>query len=96
MVTIKVYECLNKPATKKPQFCLHSPWDWWGGGNWSKKWEQKMFYTKRYQILCKKRISILTAFKKPSLASKCVFYRTEHKANGRPRKWNFQVLRMQR
>ena len=86
MVTIKVYECLNKPATGTGE----------GGGNWSKKWEQKMFYTKRYQILCKKRISILTAFKKPSLASKCVFYRTEHKANGRPRKWNFQVLRMQR
>ena len=32
MVTIKVYECLNKPATKKPQFCLHSPWDWWREG----------------------------------------------------------------
>ena len=55
-----------------------------------------MFYTKRYQILCKKRISMLTAFKKSSLASKCVFYRTEHKANGRPRKWDFEVLRMQR
>ena len=36
MVTIKVYECLNKTATEKPQFCLHSPWDW-GGGELVKK-----------------------------------------------------------
>ena len=31
-----------------------------------------------------------------SLASKCVFYRPEHKANWGPLKWNFEVLGMQR
>ena len=31
-----------------------------------------------------------------SLASKCVFNRPEHKANGAPLKWNFEVLGMQR
>ena len=31
-----------------------------------------------------------------SLASKCVFYRLELKANGGPLKWNFEVLGMQR
>ena len=67
-----------------------------GGGELVKKMGTKNVLYKRYQILCKKRISILTAFKKSSLASKCVFYRTEHKANGRPRKWDFEVLRMQR
>ena len=30
----------------------------------------------------------------PSLAS--LFYRPENKANGRPLKWNFEVLEMQR
>ena len=32
----------------------------------------------------------------PSLTSKCVFYRPEHKANGRSLIWNFEVLGMQR
>ena len=45
-------------------------------------WEQNMFYTKRQQILCRYKISMLTGFKVLSLASKCTFYRTEHKANG--------------
>ena len=38
---------------------------------------------------------MLTGFR-ISLASKCVFYRPEHKANGGPLKWNFEVLEMQR
>ena len=42
MVTIKVYECLNKTATEKPQFCLHSPWDW-GGGTGQKNRNKKCF-----------------------------------------------------
>ena len=31
-----------------------------------------------------------------SLASKYVFYRPEHRTNGGPLKWNFEVLGMQR
>ena len=31
-----------------------------------------------------------------SLASKCVFYRSEHKANDGPLKWNFEFLGVQR
>ena len=31
-----------------------------------------------------------------SLTSKCVFCRPEHKANGAPLKWNFEVLEKQR
>ena len=31
-----------------------------------------------------------------SLASKCVFYRLEHKSNGGSLKWNFEGLGMQR
>ena len=31
-----------------------------------------------------------------SLASKSVFYRPEHKANGGSPKWNFEVIGMQR
>ena len=42
MVTIKVYECLNKTANEKPQFCLHSPWDW-GGGTGQKNRNKKCF-----------------------------------------------------
>ena len=38
---------------------------------------------------------MLTGFKVSSLTSTCVFYRPEHKANGGPLKWNFEVLRMQ-
>ena len=43
-----------------------------------------------------KRISMLTGFKVSSFASKSVFYRPEHKANGGPLKWNFEVLGMKR
>ena len=39
---------------------------------------------------------MLTGFKVSSLASKCVFYRPEHKANGGLVKWNYEVLGMQR
>ena len=38
----------------------------------------------------------MLGFKVSSLASKCVFYRPEHKAKGEPLKWNFEVLGMQR
>ena len=38
---------------------------------------------------------MLTGFK-VSLASKCVFYRPEHKANGGPLKWDFEILETQR
>ena len=31
-----------------------------------------------------------------SLASKCVSYRLDHKSEGGPLKWNFEVLGMQR
>ena len=39
---------------------------------------------------------MLTGFKVSSLASKCVFYRLEHKSNRRPLKWNFEFLGMHR
>ena len=35
---------------------------------------------------------MLTGFKVSSLASKYVFYRSEHKANAGPLKWSFEVL----
>ena len=41
-----------------------------------------MLYTKRWQITCRKRISMLTSLKVSSLACKCVFYRPEHNAKG--------------
>ena len=37
---------------------------------------------------------MLTGFKVPSLASKCVFYSPEHKANRGPLKWKLEVLGM--
>ena len=39
---------------------------------------------------------MLTGFKVSSLTCKLVFYRSEHKPNGGPLKWNFEVLGMQR
>ena len=39
---------------------------------------------------------MLIGFKVSSLANKYVFYRPEHMANGRPLKWNFKVLGIQR
>ena len=38
---------------------------------------------------------MLTGFK-VSLAIKCVLFIPEHKANGEPLKWSFEVLGMQR
>ena len=45
---------------------------------------QNMLYTKYWQILCRKSISMLTGLKLSSLAYKCVFYRPEHNAKGDP------------
>ena len=39
---------------------------------------------------------MLTGFKVSLSASKCVFYRPEHKVNKEPLKWSFEVLEMQR
>ena len=55
-----------------------------------------MFYTKTCKFYVGKRISMLTGFKVSSLASKCVFYRPKHKANGGLVKWRYEVLGMQR
>ena len=52
-------------------------------------YKQNIFYTKSYQILFRKRISMLTGFKL-LLASKCIVYRPEHKTNGGSLKWNFE------
>ena len=41
-----------------------------------------MLYTKSQQILCGKRVSMLTDLKVSSLACKYVFYRPDHNANG--------------
>ena len=40
-------------------------------------WEQSMLYTKSYQVLLRKRVSMLTSLKVSSFACKCVFYRPE-------------------
>ena len=52
-------------------------------------WEQNMLYTKSFQILCRKKMSILTGLKVSSLPCKCVFYRPEHNANGEPHEIEF-------
>ena len=39
---------------------------------------------------------MLTEFKLSLLASKCVFYRPEHKADQGSLKWDFEILGMQR
>ena len=41
-------------------------------------WEQNILYIKSLQVLCRKRISMLTGLKVSFLACKCVFYRPEH------------------
>ena len=41
---------------------------------------ENKIYSKSYQILCRKRISMLTGLKMLSLICKCVFYRPEHNA----------------
>ena len=56
--------------------------------------EQNISHTKSLQILCRKRI---TGLKGSYLACKCVFYRPEHNAKGRPhgtefwRSWNAKL-----
>ena len=40
------------------------------------------FYTKSYQVLHRKRISMLTGLKVSSLACKFVFYRSKHNSKG--------------
>ena len=41
-------------------------------------------------MLCKKKISMLTGLKMLSLVCKCVFYRPEHNAKGRPMELNLK------
>ena len=43
-----------------------------------------MLYTKCQQILCRKRISMLTGVKVLSLVCKCVFYKPKHNGKGEP------------
>ena len=57
------------------------------GANWYQI--QKKTYTKSFQILCRKKISMLTGLKVSPLAHKCVFYRPDHNTNGGPMKMNF-------
>ena len=52
------------------------------GGKVASNWEKVMLYTKRKQILCRKRISTLTGLKVSSLAFTDVFYRSEHVKRG--------------
>ena len=52
-------------------------------------WEQNMLYTKSQQILRRKKISMLTGFKVPSLICKCVFYRPEHNSKSGPHEIDF-------
>ena len=62
------------------------------GPNWYPIGNKTCFIWKFSIFYLGKNMSVLTGFKVSSLASKCVFYRPEHKANGGPLKWNFQVL----
>ena len=59
-------------------------------------WGQNMLYTKSYQVLCRKGMSILTGLRVSSLAFKCVFYRTEHSAKGGLKEVNSEVLEMKK
>ena len=59
-------------------------------------WGQNMLYTKSYQVLCRKGMSMLTGLRVSSLAFKCVFYRTEHSAKGRLKEMNFEGLEMKK
>ena len=64
------------------------------GANWYQI--QKKTYTKSFQILCRKKISMLTGLKVSPLACKCVFYRPDHNTNGGPHEnelwsWNAKM-----
>ena len=47
-------------------------------------WELNILYIKRSQLLCRKKISLLTGLQVPSLTCKYIFYRPEHYAKGEP------------
>ena len=41
-------------------------------------WEKTYYVPKKFRILCRKRVSMLTGLKVSSLTCKSVFYRPEH------------------
>ena len=53
-------------------------------------------YTRRWQVLHRKSISLLTSLKVSSLAFKCVFYRPENNAKQKPMELNFKSQEMQK
>ena len=54
-----------------------------------------MLYTKSWQVLNRKRMSMLTALKMSFLTGTCVFYRAEVNAKGgSPIELNFQGLEL--
>ena len=53
------------------------------GPNWYQI-GNKTLYTKILQILCRKRIFMLTGLKTSFVAGKYVFYRSKHNAKGEP------------
>ena len=57
-------------------------------------WEQSMLHTKSYQVLNRKRISMLTVLKVSFLTCKCAFYRPELNAKGDLMELNFEGLEM--
>ena len=59
-----------------------SSWDW--GQTGIKFGTKHGIYNKSQQSIYRKRISMLTGLKVLSLTCKCVFYRPEHNAKGRP------------
>ena len=56
-------------------------------------WEQCKLYTKSWQVLSRKRMSMLTPLKMSSLTCKCAFYRPKLNAKrGGPMQLNFEGL----
>ena len=60
------------------------------GAKFVSNWEQNILYTKTYQILHRKMISMLTGLKVSSLACRCAFYRREHNAKMGPHRTEFR------
>ena len=58
-----------------------SPWD---RNQVISNWEGNTLYTKSKQMLCRKRISMLTGLNMSSLTYKYVFYRPGKNAKGEP------------
>ena len=58
--------------------------------------KENMLYTKSYQVLCRKRISMLTDLKVSSFTCKYVFHRPEHNARRELHKLNFEGIEMQK